>query len=287
MKKLILPSVMLLASLLSASAHAGVSATGNAVFSYTLVDLDPNDGITPSITFDFAAGGPRTGYLSVSLSNQSAGIDQWQYTFGSAQIYDHTKSLSNPAVGSGSATITAGTGLSKVSGMTANVTASSNILPAPAPFERNLGAGASATPLQGDYYLSANTELILSADVSLYASASSGTGGRANASASFSMYLQGPTVQLSDREAASLKAISSGLATDTKSLSNIYSVSYANTSSTTQRGYIETSLSSGGTNYALYAAVPGAPVPEPETYAMLLAGLGLVARVTRRKAKRK
>lgn len=41
-----------------------------------------------------------------------------------------------------------------------------------------------------------------------------------------------------------------------------------------------------GSNYRTYLLTPTAPVPEPETYAMLLAGLGLVGFMARRRARR-
>jgi hypothetical protein len=44
---------------------------------------------------------------------------------------------------------------------------------------------------------------------------------------------------------------------------------------------------SNGTAGAIYAGAMAAAVPEPETYAMLLAGLGLMGAVVRRRSNRK
>jgi hypothetical protein len=42
-------------------------------------------------------------------------------------------------------------------------------------------------------------------------------------------------------------------------------------------------LKGGTAGISLYASVPTAPVPEPETYAMLLAGLGLMGAIAKRR----
>jgi hypothetical protein len=51
--------------------------------------------------------------------------------------------------------------------------------------------------------------------------------------------------------------------------------------------YLNITGVTGGTEGGIYAGAIAAAVPEPETYAMLLAGLGLMGAVVRRRGTRK
>ena len=65
---------------------------------------------------------------------------------------------------------------------------------------------------------------------------------------------------------------------------DLWSLDYANLAAGTY--YVQVTgnvLGNGATNYAANLAL--APVPEPETYAMMLGGLGLLAVAARRRSK--
>lgn len=291
MNKLVLTTCALSLALFNGAAHAATSAniTLNS-FSYTLIDLDPLDGIAPTVTFSPWPGTTQAilGATVLHVANTQAGIYLHNEYRGDDALTDTSHSLSSPQVGIVSSTQTAGSGARGLQGASASLRTNTTAMPPPSQDYSFNSTGGEIKPIQGEIYLSAHTQLILTADLSASTSASSNTGEHAFASASFSFSMAGPypyNSQTFKMPHASMFLDSSTNDNDSKSatLDKTISISFSNTSTSIADLNVSSNLSAGGSQYGRELTNPTPAVPEPDTYAMLLAGLGLAGWVARRK----
>ncbi len=268
----------LLAALASlGSAHAATATASASIYelSFTLIDLDPTDGVAPSLTFNDPYGYGYTAYGSAYANqNNSAGIyvnDSNSFTAPYA---------ANAFVSAGSASATAG-GSSATASSTNNAfsaTATSTLTGDPASTSDYGNAGATTYPNNYYYYnqgftLGANTLLLvkgkyaLSATVDatgttsdyaqayvyLYGSFDSGTGITQSAGLSKSMTVYGDSANY--------------LQSDSKS--GTFGFSFTNYAPTAGTGSFYSSYAGA------YTYVATASVPEANVLALALTGVGV------------
>jgi hypothetical protein len=292
------------ALLASGSAVAASSATASATLSniqIQLFDLDPTDGITPSISFVVSGSQPNFGSASAS----------WQTTTGSASANSTFFRDAGPWK-PGSATATTAFSHSVV-GLSGNNTASGSTLSATgtstSPGDAVYIDFPSITPsgsFSGDvrapdwsvgFELSANTVAVFSAVGAASAEAIEGglvvypwfTSINGNwASAQVSLSVNGPTASggwqsATDSFSASAQSWYDDWAgtwfNGFDSRTGTLGVSFLNLGASTLNGNFFAQVSMNGVAYGNVT-----PVPEPGRVALMLAGLLVVASVVRRRA---
>jgi hypothetical protein len=272
MKRLLIPALLALAfqstSVFAANkSSAEASIDWNAV-TFTLFDLNPADGQLPSVVWSDQYGDTSAN------AHGSDGI----HSSDISESYHASSAIS--VVGSNAVTAYS-TGTSSYNNQSLAIAASADASTIPVGSSYvNSNARASGS-LHSAFSLSGAGVMVISvpytikgtgdvynwndrgyADVSIYGyySASDGSySGSGNTYRSFDSIWQG-----------------------TQSYSGIFTLAVANSNSLlTTSGYLTSSLSASayGNTY-----VPG--VPEPETYAMMLAGLGLVGTMARRRTSK-
>jgi hypothetical protein len=284
---------VLVAGLAAAAGPAFADAYSTASFSnvkVTLIDLDPNDGIAASISFlpnatRFDGGayihgeaetGVVGGYDPGHQLNRFDKAGAWQSTNVSGSA--HTDLASAAASVTGSAT---GVGFTALSVS---------------------GSALSGTDDHGNYFsyasvphdsvgnrsfiLSANTQVVFSVDASMSATMTRGyTAGALEgeaAAALMSLYAGGLAADGSTLDDLQQHSVSVQYADGdplhgaSDSWAGLMSASYSNLSNHSSQGAFWADAQVGG--HSVLAAVP-----EPETYAMLLAGLGLMGSLARRR----
>lgn len=277
--------------LLAASALAGMaqgafasatSASGLGAVTITLVDLDPNDGITPSIVFAPDAGGNTGGIVSGELRSWTANDESFRefrsQGVGAASSVAAGRDLAM-ASASGSITGLAGAGFSALAA------------------QGQAGSGAAArgtydvTALSAwaGFTLSANTAVQFSA--SGWAQGTTSTGGDPSTGwdeaggGLVALSVSGPDaggniVWDDDEHIATASYTLDGAGNvhgDAQSWSGLLSVSFSNATGASAAGFFGAEARAFG-----HSAVSA--VPEPATGMMLLAGLGLVGAIARRRA---
>ena len=301
-----------------AASQSSASITG---LTFTLIDLKPRDGIAPSFSFLNSVGST---VLSVNATDNFVG---------------ESDSASRTRVGTFSFTRSY---LTDIANAEAHSAIASNTLTASGSAfgaQTTYSAGASTGASTNSYYyygqplnlsLSANTVLLIDADVSLSAAASNpqscgyycyGASESASASASMSLTYSysgtGVSTSYSANQSLSLQAVARGATTnynyvynpstgwydyvyttvpkteEDKSLNDVLSGVFTNSSSTTQFASLGLSVSASGHATSPKLALPlpfggGLPsspsaVPEPESYAMGLAGMGVLGLLLRRR----
>jgi hypothetical protein len=276
-----------------AFAASSASASLSSI-TFTLYDLNPTDGIDPLLTF---TGGVGTygSYVTAGASETDIinGGDSASQTKTGAQ-FTTSRSASVSTDSSGATASVVGSGLTSIGGTTptsvflSSVSASGHAT-APA------GAGSSdfsanAMSPQANWYtnftLSNNTLLLVtlnastSADMTIGYDALNGVAEYAYASTSVSLSGAGASGTGSQNAYDSSGSSVNGwwsFGPASASDSRLMAVSFSNVSG----------ADLGGT-FALNANVNGfsqsaVPVPEPETYAMMLAGLGALGFISRRR----
>lgn len=277
------------------AASQASASIGNLAF--TLIDLDPSDGIAPSLTI--LANGGATSVSMRAEDNviwEADGADQFRAgTFSFSQAF--ASSLTNAGASA------------SIQGLDLSVQGHAN--GAGTSFEASAISGEVSIANSLTLSLSANTALLITADLSLYASASNGTCLYApqcnvysndKASARGTLYLHysygldnGLSVKEDISDALYLSAVSTPVWSETrgsfdpvtgqyqeidadrhealdeaKGLTHAYSATFSNTSSRTQ-------LASFGLLVSVSGQGSTAPVPEAGTACMASMGLGLVA----------
>lgn len=273
-----------LAGMAQGAAASATSASGLGAVTITLIDLDPNDGITPSILFAPDAGGNTGGVVSGELRSWTQ--DDEAFREFRSQGYGLASSVSagrDTAMASASGTITglAGAGFAALG------------------VQGQAGSGPAA---RGSYdvtaqsawvgfTLSANTAVQFSASGWAQGATSTGgdpeTGWDEAGGALVALHAAGAgadgTLVWDDAEhIATASYVLDELGNvhgDTQSWNGLLSVSFSNLSGASADGIFTADARAFG-----HSAVSA--VPEPATGLMLLGGLGLVAALTRRRAAR-
>ena len=241
-------TLALVALLPAPSLAASVASASLTDFSYQLIDLTPDDGLVVSISFN----SPQN---SVQASN--GGPDDFQTGVGS---------LSAAVSGAGSAT-----GLViHVSALNSSLTATSN---SSGDYTFATGEGRHFTA----FTLSANTQVIFTATASVSITASDAA--FENAISIARMQLEAPTglgAGFSELVSPNFAPLPVSGPVSSQA-STVLSVGYANTSFDAITGNVNTWARAVTVNGSL------APVPEPQTWAMLVGGLLLLGRFALRR----
>lgn len=235
----------------SALASAQSSVTLGSV-SFTLIDLNPLDGIAPSFSFLSSAGSTL---LNVSATEEGLGTDSFSrervgtYTFSRDFLTDLVNASASGSIDGHDISLSG-------SALTPNTSYSADA------FVGSLSAF--------NLSLSANTLLLIQADASLLASSTFGDSASATASLSLS-YSYG-SVSFADTKTLSAVIGAEG---GSQSVHDFLSSAFVNTSGETQKGVFSLSASVAGESVT--------PIPEPETYALAIAGLCVAGSLARRR----
>ncbi len=298
----LVPAALLLAATPAmAASTADVQVTG---VSLQLIDLNPGDGIAPSVSF---SGGASRGESAISFTRPgSSGSENATFTglagawspgsvgvaggFGSAAA-----SLSGGGMPTGSSLSATGSATAPTGGFCLpGDTGFNNCFAAQAGFS----ASVQPTGFSSSFTLSPGTLMVLTVDATLNASATGGgrtaqfndffftNGDGASANLSLSVNGAGPTGSglQSSSDSRFLSAFAfydfgSGVfIPDSESFSGQLGVSFTNLSSGTLEGSFTMNLGVSGTAYG-----DALLVPEPGAWALMLAGLAAVAGVARRR----
>ncbi|MET0323466.1 MAG: FxDxF family PEP-CTERM protein, partial [Duganella sp.] len=277
-------AIAAMSAVVAMPAHA--TATSNASFSnltITLTDLDLNDGIAPSLTFGsygkpyVAVGthGWADEYISHEYSHEAASL-------GGALAGSLIDPLSSAQVSLSGANTLAGFTTMSTSGQAASTLDGHGAY---------YGYASGSNPSSRAFTLSPNTRLTVSVTASLSTTTTLGYNLEADqeefALASALLGLTG--YNQNGEEVADVRLYEMGSHFNVRDdgttigehydWSGMMSVQYSNLSAFATNGYLETGVAISG-----LSAV--APVPEPETWGMLLAGLALVGAAGRRKSRR-
>lgn len=262
-----LTSVAAVCALAFSSTSALAAAQSSVILSnvsFTLIDLNPLDGIAPSFSFLSSAGNTL---LNVSATEDGLGTDS------SSRQRVGTFSFSRDFL----TDLVAASAAGGINGYNLSVSGAATAAGTSYSANAATGAGATlpATSLPLNISLSANSLLLVQADASLFASTTYGdsASAQANLSLSYSYGSGASAVSVQDNKSLSLQF--SGANAGTESLHDFLSSVFLNTSGQTQKA-----------SFGLSASVAGqavTPVPEPETYALVLAGVGVAGLLARRR----
>lgn len=270
MKKLILAA--LLAATAFAPAAFAQSANSTVTFSnfhYTLTDLTPDDGIAPSAAFTFL------NYAFVLGSNPGSN----DRTFNQNDVVTESAAVSAPGYNI-SASTTAGTGLQHLNGSSATASGSAIISGEEPPYSdgTQISAYSASTILyNGSFTLAPGSQITFYADVHTFASSDTGTTNDKSFARAIGWFSGSAGY---DYFSTSVQANAThnndfGLKTDEKT--EALQVTFSNHDFNPLTGYFNLRGDISG------SAVNMLPVPEPSTYAMFLAGLGLIGFAKRRR----
>ncbi len=247
---------------IASPAWGAVSATASlSNFAWQLFDLDPTDGITPAITF--------AGESSVSTSSLGSSSDyRWAPGFFASTAASSTSGLSSAGASTGA------------SGGSATISLRS---PTAGTW---VYASADGSPVNASFTITPWTAVLFTADASGTAKTTIGFDGvdreYANASVSMTAYLS-PGIDSQEYHSAYRSAYASdswdgsGYTGQTVSFAGLLRLGFGNFSGEAVNGLVYASASaSGGTSL---------PVPEPHTYALMLAGLATVGLWVRRRRR--
>lgn len=269
--------------LAQAAAPAFADATASATFGnvrITLTDLDLNDGITPSISINFGS----QPYLNGAIGSYGPEFVRDGYAHLGKNAGSQVTDSVQAEYASSSAAMSGANNVSGVSWMTVAGTA----LSGPAGFGEFGALAANYTSTS--FMLTANTALTISVDVTMNVATTlgwnpdPGANQAEHASSHVHMLFDGYDANgasLLDEQYQELyvdgQVDANGHITGAQqSWSGTVSVSFNNLSSQAQLGNFYSEIGVGGASML-------AAVPEPESYALLLAGLGVVGGVVRRR----
>ncbi|MDY0744374.1 PEP-CTERM sorting domain-containing protein [Paucibacter sp. R3-3] len=285
------PRVLVLAlglALTAGSALADSTASGTlGNVHITLTDLDPNDGITPSLSINFGS----QPYLNGAVGSYGPGFIQDGYAhLGKNASSTVTDSIQAPFASSSATMIGANT-VAGIGSMTVAGSATSGTVG----FGEFGALAANYTSSQ--FVLSPNTAITITVDATLNVQTTLGydplTGNLEHASGHVLMFFDGTATDGSSLYTDAGQDLyvdaamdSNGKITGAKqSWSGTLDISFANASSQSIVGNFYSELSVGGLSMAVpsVGTDPAATVPEPSTYALLLGGLGVVGGIARRR----
>jgi PEP-CTERM motif len=287
-------TALALAAAASANATSFSSATLGPI-QVQLFDLNPLDGVGPSITF-LTNGNGSGNYAYAYASNYSLGIYAGETNYGSNSFSSVSANANIPSTFS-TASITSGPNETSAQGV--SLSASGQVSGTSNNDSNSYSAYALApnSYYNGNFVLSAYTMVTFSA---LATSSATTTVGNvpyqgseyAQASAGLSVSGSAPLgagYQNSSANVSSYASYTYSYAWDDQAQQYVYTYSGQQDSSTNMVGVSFTNLTSAdkqGTvsaNVYAYGSSSIAAVPEPETYAMLLAGMGVIATIARRR----
>ena len=225
----------------------------------TLFDLNPADGIKPGITFDLRAN-------TASVSAEDNANSRSSRAFGTGPF-----DLSVTTPRSSASAAVAGRGPANVTSLTASGSALGPL--APGGFSFFLARASS--PDSSDFTLTANTRVKFSGRANLEAITTLGGDEDAFASALLDAFGPGPDGSGSQFGHAFLDARISGGAAGVSLSEGLLTVRFDNQTGGDLVGRLSRDASTIGSSSV---------VPEPETYAMMVAGLGLLGFMLRRRA---
>jgi hypothetical protein len=273
MKRLLIPALLALAfqstSVFAANKSSAEASIDWNAMTFTLIDLNPADGQLPSVVWsgqygDTSANAYGNDGIHSSSISESYHASSATSVVGSNAVTAYSTGTStynnqSVAIAANADASTIPVGSSSVSG---SAGASGSLHSA---FSLS-GAGVMVISVPytikvtGDLYDYYSDRSFASMSINGYYSASDGSySGSGNANKNFDSYWSG-----------------------NQSYSGVFTLAVANSDSLlTTSGYLDSSLSA---NASANSYVPG--VPEPETYAMMLAGLGLVGTMARRRTSK-
>jgi hypothetical protein len=287
--KLSFRELALAAALAAATpAMAAVSASASiSGLTITLFDLNPGDGIAPTISWSNSWFDENYG---TSTSASAYG------PYGASNTYNYAP------FGEANGSVAA------INGAAANATIAASANPgAPSGLYSASGSAAATTPYSSKgfnaaaqngsvgssiFLLSANTAVVFQANASTEVTASVGydflSGQNESVNAQAFMYVSGPGASGNGSQSSNDSIASaiqnyywgSGFPANTQS-SALLAGSFVNTSASSLTGSFQLGVNVSGNTNVVTAAV--AAVPEPESYAMFLAGLGIVGAMVRRR----
>ncbi|UCV21921.1 PEP-CTERM sorting domain-containing protein [Ferribacterium limneticum] len=263
-------------------AMAAVSASATiSDFTITLYDLNPLDGIVPTITWANVSGiDPNMAtYTNANVSGQYG----TSYTNNYMPVGEVNSSMASIFNAAASATIT--TNSLSASGSATATSAGGN--------GKSFTASAQNYNGGGSFQLSANTAVVFQANASTQASSTVGydssTGNGESASANAVMTVNGVGASGNGSQ-NSYDTTSSFVGNyywwypnspSTQSTSVTLAGAFVNMSAGLLTGTIQLGANASGSTNVVASAI--AAVPEPESYAMFLAGLGLIGAMARRR----
>jgi len=263
--------IPVLASLmLCATATAQTTSTASVSgISYRLIDLDANDGIAPWLTFVYGSVMTAPSSLTVQFDNS----DQQSSTLGAQQQDPITLDQVN-GTASAHGVLTSTGALSSL-GLTVVANAAGD---GSFNYKRATVQGSSGVT---NFELSPMTAVVFTASSALTAQTTQyADWAVASSWISLTTYVNGqPTYTQDYKSLTSGYDLPLGSGATIETQLDLLRVGYANFSNSNS----ETSFNAGtfANSDGFY---PAAPVPEPSAYAMLLAGLGLMAFIKRRRA---
>lgn len=262
-----------------AFADSSASATlGNVRI--TLTDLDLTDGITPSLTINFGS----QPYLNGAIGSYGPEFVRDGYAHLGKNAGSTVTDSVQAAYASSSATMVGADNISGITSMAVSGAAGSSAIGF-----GEFGALAGNYTL-ASFLLSANTAITITMDATMNVQTTLGydpaTGNGEHAQSHVHVLFDG----YDDNGNSLLDEYYQDLYVDAKldangnitgaqqSWASTFSVTFNNFSSHEQLGNFMGEIGVGGSSMLT-------PVPEPETYALLLAGLGVVGQVARRRRK--
>lgn len=280
----------LAASTAQAASSASSSLTG---FSVTLYSLSGSG--TPSITWGSDSFDTSYGYASVYHGIVEYPLDRYTESFGASTFGALSVGATSPYA-QAAASVSGGDGLNPTSGTSLHASGSSIGSATPGGGTSTYFDSRATTP--DDYYvgygaaftLSAKSFAIFSVNATAATSASAGIAGDAfaEARAAIRVFGTGPSDPgsfisecacgsgLQDvQDALQRQSFNFG---DAQNAAESLVVVFTNNTNADKIGYFSAEVS-------VYGYSSAAVVPEPEAYAMLLAGLGLLAAVARRRTR--
>lgn len=285
MNRFVMPTLAI-ACMMAAAGPALADASSSATFGnlvITLTDLDTSDGITPSFTVNM--NGPS--FIDSRTSGFGDVAESYQFQNYAPQQGSLFAGETHSAWSSSTGSIMTANNVAGFTWMSAVGAAQSGL----AAYGTYRAASIGATP-ENTFTLSANTAITFSvmadmqartsmgynleADMAEYASAHAllNVGGMVNGSFvndAAERYLDAGFDVLDDNTTVGVS----------NSWSGLLSATFANTGTTEASGFLQTFVIVEGYS-SVWDGVT--PVPEPGTYAMLLAGLGLLGVAGRRRA---
>jgi hypothetical protein len=291
--KLRLLALAALATVGTAPAHA--AATSSASFTditFELIDLNPADMLAPTITFVTDPGAASYVHAEVSVFDPDNGTDGANLTktgvrstTSKSTNVNYGSALAGASVTGGNTTTLSGEGeyTSVISAMSASGGSGSPSAGGNASY--NATAQLPYGWWSQNFFLGNNTALLITANATVSAENTVGFDGVYSESAysSLSLSISGAGPTGSGSQSFS-DGISTGIwgwaGTDTQN--RTMAAAFLNTSGGDLFGTLSMQASVSGSS-----SVVSTPVPEPETYAMMLAGLGALGFIGRRRKQQK